>query len=87
MKKIIVAGIGPGSREDITPAVIEAVRVADVVVGYKYYFQFVEQYLKPGCECVDTGILANTGGTVASVCIISYFCCNDTIIFVILQQI
>ena len=56
MKKIIVAGIGPGSREDITPAVIEAVREADVVVGYKYYFQFVEQYLKPRCECVDTGM-------------------------------
>ena len=56
MKKIIVAGIGPGSREDITPAVMEAVREADVVVGYKYYFQFVEPYLKPGCECVDTGM-------------------------------
>jgi len=56
MKKIIIAGIGPGSREDITPAVMEAVREADVVVGYKYYFQFVEPYLKPGCECVDTGM-------------------------------
>ena len=56
MKKIIVAGIGPGSREDITPAVMEAVREADVVVGYKYYFQFVEPYLKSGCECVDTGM-------------------------------
>ena len=56
MKKIIVAGIGPGSREDITPAVVAAVKEADVVVGYKYYFQFVEQYLKPGCECVDTGM-------------------------------
>ena len=56
MKRIIVAGIGPGSREDITPAVITAVGEADVVVGYKYYFQFVEQYLKPGCECVDTGM-------------------------------
>jgi len=56
MKRIIIAGIGPGSREDITPAVMEAVKEADVVVGYKYYFQFVEQYLKPGCECVDTGM-------------------------------
>ena len=56
MKTIIIAGIGPGSREDITPAVMEAVREADVVVGYKYYFQFVKQYLKPGCECVDTGM-------------------------------
>ena len=56
MKKIIVAGIGPGSREDITHAVVAAVKEADVVVGYKYYFQFVEQYLKPGCEFVDTGM-------------------------------
>ena len=56
MKKIIVAGIGTGSREDITPAVMEAIREADAVVGYKYYFQFVEQYLKPGCVCVDTGM-------------------------------
>ena len=56
MGKIIVAGIGPGSKEDITPAVLEAVREADAVVAYKYYFQFVEPYLKPGCECIDTGM-------------------------------
>ena len=56
MKKIIVAGIGPGSPEDITPAVIKAVGEADVVVGYKYYFQFITPYLKEGCECIDTGM-------------------------------
>ena len=56
MKKIIVAGIGPGSREDITSAVMEAVKEADAVVGYKYYFQFVEPYLREGCECIDTGM-------------------------------
>ena len=56
MKKIIVAGIGPGSAADITPAVLEAVREADAIVGYKYYFRFVEPYLMPGCECVDTGM-------------------------------
>ncbi len=56
MGKIIVAGIGPGSREDITPAVLEAVRSADAVVGYKYYFQFIERYVKAGCECIDTGM-------------------------------
>ena len=56
MGKIIVAGIGPGSKEDITPAVLEAVREADAVVGYKYYFQFVEAYVKGGCECIDTGM-------------------------------
>ena len=56
MGKIIVAGIGPGSKEDITPAVLEAVREADCIVGYKYYFQFVEAYVKEGCECIDTGM-------------------------------
>lgn len=56
MGKIIVAGIGPGSKEDITPAVIDAVREADVIVGYQYYFQFIEPFVKEGCECIDTGM-------------------------------
>lgn len=76
MGKIIIAGIGPGSREDITPAVLEAVRLADAIVGYKYYFQFIEPYVKDGCQCIDTGmkkereraeqafLLAETGKTV-----------------------
>lgn len=54
--KIYVAGIGPGSPEDITPAVLQAVKDSDVVVGYKYYFQFIEPYLNPGTECIDTGM-------------------------------
>ena len=56
MGKIIIAGIGPGSKEDITPAVLEAVREADAIVGYKYYFQFIEPYVKSECECIDTGM-------------------------------
>ena len=51
-----MAGIGPGSREDITPAVLEAVQQADYIVGYKYYFQFIQPYVKEGCECIDTGM-------------------------------
>lgn len=54
--KITIVGIGPGSREDITPAAIEAIREADVVVGYKYYFQFIETYMKPEAEQVATGM-------------------------------
>ena len=54
--KIIVASIGPGSEQDITPAVLNAVREADVVVGYKYYFRFIQPYLHPETECIDTGM-------------------------------
>ena len=56
MGKIIVAGIGPGSQQDITPAVLEAVRQADVIVGYQYYFQFIMPYVREDCECIDTGM-------------------------------
>lgn len=51
-----MAGIGPGSREDITPAVIDAISESNVIVGYKYYFQFIESYLSPGAVCVDSGM-------------------------------
>ncbi|MCR4766266.1 MAG: precorrin-3B C(17)-methyltransferase [Bacteroidaceae bacterium] len=54
--KIIVAGIGPGNEADITTAVREALNEADVVVGYKYYFQFVKPYLHEGAQCIDTGM-------------------------------
>ena len=56
MGKIIIAGIGPGSKEDMTPAVLEAVREADVIIGYKYYFQFIETSVKADCTCIDTGM-------------------------------
>ena len=52
-----MAGIGPGSAGDITGAVMEAIGRADVVIGYKYYFQFIEPYLKPGAGCIDTGMM------------------------------
>ena len=78
--KIIVAGIGPGSEADITPAVIAAIKEADAVIGYNYYFQFITHLLKEGAECIDTGMkreqaraeqafkMANEGKTV---CVIS----------------
>jgi len=54
--RIIVAGIGPGGASDITPAVLSAIGRSDVVVGYKYYFRFIEPYLRPDTHCVDTGM-------------------------------
>ncbi|SHF04797.1 precorrin-3B C(17)-methyltransferase [Dysgonomonas macrotermitis] len=54
--KIIVAGIGPGSEEDITPAVLQTVKISDVIIGYKYYFQFVEGVIGKDVLCIDTGM-------------------------------
>lgn len=53
---LIVAGIGPGSPGDITPIVIQAIKNSNAIIGYKYYFQFIEPYLQPGTECIDTGM-------------------------------
>lgn len=54
--KIIVAGIGPGSESDITPAVLSAIRQSNVIVGYKYYFRFIEKLIQPGAICIDSGM-------------------------------
>lgn len=54
--RIYVAGIGPGSSEDITPALLNAVADSSVVVGYKYYFQFIEKYISKDTICINTGM-------------------------------
>lgn len=54
--RLIVAGIGPGGADDITPAVLQAVKESDVIIGYKYYFQFIKPYLSPDAICIDTGM-------------------------------
>lgn len=54
--KITVAGIGPGSREDITPAALPAIRQSDVIIGYNYYFQFIQDIIRPDAQCIDTGM-------------------------------
>ena len=53
---IIVVGIGPGSEQDITAAAISAIQKADVIIGYKYYFQFISDYVSPETLCIDTGM-------------------------------
>lgn len=54
--RIIVVGIGPGSEGDITPAVFQAIKESDVIVGYKYYFQFITKIIKENALCIDSGM-------------------------------
>ncbi len=54
--KITVIGIGPGNPADMTAAAIEALRKADIVVGYKYYIPFITTLLRPDVTIVQNGM-------------------------------
>lgn len=50
--KLSVVGIGPGGAEYILPLAQQVIAAADIVIGYHYYFQFIEHLLKASCECI-----------------------------------
>lgn len=54
--KITVIGIGPGHEGDMTSRAIEALRNADIVVGYNYYIPFISHLLKEDAEVVKNGM-------------------------------
>lgn len=56
MSKITVIGIGPGSQCDITGAAIFALQNSNVIIGYKYYFQFIEPYIIPDAQLIDSAM-------------------------------
>ena len=51
--KITVAGIGPGDQQYILPIVHQAMANADVVIGYSYYFQFVEEFFRADAKRIE----------------------------------
>ncbi len=54
--KITVIGIGPGHEGDMTARAMEALRCADIIVGYNYYVPFISHLLRPDAEIVKTGM-------------------------------
>ena len=50
MRKISVVGIGPGSLEYLIPLAQKTIGEADVIIGYHYYFRFIEKLLRPSQE-------------------------------------
>ncbi len=54
--KIVVVGIGPGDEKEITPEVIDVLKTSDTIIGYKHYFQFIEDQLPESTQCIDTGM-------------------------------
>jgi len=53
---VTVIGIGPGAGEHITPLARETLARAEAVVGYRYYFRFVEGFISENCERIEKNI-------------------------------
>ncbi len=51
--KITVVGIGPGADGHITPLARKTISSAEAVVGYRYYFGFIEHLIPKGCERIE----------------------------------
>lgn len=46
MKKIYVVGLGPGALEQMTPEALNAIRESEVILGYDYYVELIEELIK-----------------------------------------
>lgn len=56
MGKLTVVGLGPGNFDDMTPRALNAIRQADVVVGYNTYIQLIRPLLN-GKEVIGTAMM------------------------------
>jgi precorrin-3B C17-methyltransferase len=61
-----IVGIGPGAAEHTSPAALEAIRSADVIVGYTTYIKLVRPLIE-GKEIVRTGMTEEIGRARAAV--------------------
>ena len=50
--RLSVVGIGPGGQDYILPVAQQVLADADIVIGYSYYFQFIQHLLHAGCQCI-----------------------------------
>lgn len=49
---IKVVGLGPGNKDYILPIAQKAIQEADVIIGYHYYFQFIEDLIREDTICI-----------------------------------
>jgi precorrin-3B C17-methyltransferase len=61
-----IVGIGPGAAEHTTPAALQAIREADLIVGYTTYIRLVRELIT-GKEVVKTGMTEEIGRARAAV--------------------
>jgi precorrin-3B C17-methyltransferase len=65
--RLSVVGIGPGGSDYILPIAQQVLADADIVIGYSYYFQFVQHLLKPDCECIGKDLTEDEARAVLAV--------------------
>ena len=58
--QLYVVGIGPGNGAHLTPAALEAIEKAELIVGYSTYIQLVK-HLIDGKQVVKTGMTEEIG--------------------------
>jgi len=63
---LYVVGIGPGAPEHATPAAIDAIRDAELIVGYTTYIKLVRAWID-GKEIIKTGMTEEIGRARAAV--------------------
>jgi precorrin-3B C17-methyltransferase len=61
-----IVGIGPGAAEHTTPAALQAIQEADLIVGYTTYIRLVRELIA-GKEVVKTGMTEEIGRARAAV--------------------
>ncbi|AUC15493.1 precorrin-3B C(17)-methyltransferase [Tenacibaculum sp. SZ-18] len=49
---IKVVGIGPGNHQYMIPMAAEVIAKATVIIGYHYYFQFIQHLIEPNAVCI-----------------------------------
>ncbi|PKV53153.1 precorrin-8X methylmutase [Aquimarina sp. MAR_2010_214] len=49
---IKVVGLGPGHSNYIIPMATQAISEASVIIGYHYYFQFIQHLVRPDALCI-----------------------------------
>ncbi len=64
--QLSIVGIGPGSADHLTPAALDAIRQAEVVVGYVTYIKLVRPLLE-GKQVIKTGMTEEIGRARASI--------------------
>ena len=55
MAKLYVVGIGPGGKEHLTLRALEVLKSCDVVVGYTFYLELIQEFLE-GKTLISTGM-------------------------------